>query len=116
MKYQTSTSAIGLNLLETSNGMYQLTAPVTLEELLSIASSLLEDQFKRSDYLSSPMTTRSYLRTKLSTREREVFACIFLDSQHVCWPMKNSSLVLWMPLLSMCGRWLSGRWHSMPPP
>lgn len=82
MKYQASTSSIGLNLLETSNGMYQLTAPVTLEELLSIASNLLEDRFKRSDYLSSPMTTRSYLRTKLSTQEREVFACIFLDSQH----------------------------------
>lgn len=83
MKYQTSTySSTGLNMLETSNGMYQLTAPVTLEELLSITSSLLEERFQRSNDLSSPMVTRSFLQTKLCTQDREVFSCVFLDSQH----------------------------------
>ncbi|HCT41416.1 MAG TPA: DNA repair protein [Moraxellaceae bacterium] len=83
MKYQTSThSSTGLGLLETSNGMYQITAPVTLDELLSIASGLLEEQFKRSSYLNSPTTTRSFLQTRLCTRDREVFSCVFLDSQH----------------------------------
>lgn len=83
MKYQTSTySSTGVNMLETSNGMYQLTAPVTLDELLTITSRLLEDRFQRSNYLSSPTITRSFLQAKLCARDREVFSCIFLDSQH----------------------------------
>jgi DNA repair protein RadC len=82
MNYQTSTSPIGPNLLESSNGLYQLNAPVSLDELIAITACLLEDRFKRSDYLSSPDSTRDYLRCRLSARDREVFACTFLDSQH----------------------------------
>lgn len=82
MQYHSSTSSIGLNLLETSNGMYQLTTSGSLDELLSITSMLLEDRFQRSSYMSSPTITRSFLQTKLCARDREVFSCIFLDSQH----------------------------------
>lgn len=49
MQYQSSTSSIGLNLLETSNGMYQLTAPVTLDELLAITSRLTDQLSKALD-------------------------------------------------------------------
>jgi DNA repair protein RadC len=82
MNYSTSLSSIGPQVLETSRGMYQLSAPVSLDDLLAITTSLLEDRFKRSDYMTSPTTTKNYLTAKLSARDREVFACIFLDSQH----------------------------------
>jgi DNA repair protein RadC len=34
------------------------------------------------DILSSPQATRQFLRCHLGTQSREVFSCIFLDSQH----------------------------------
>ncbi len=35
-----------------------------------------------TDVLSSPQATRRFLRHHLGSRDREVFSCLFLDSQH----------------------------------
>jgi DNA repair protein RadC len=42
----------------------------------------LEEDLKRGDALSSPMAARQYLKILFAGMEREVFAGLFLDSQH----------------------------------
>lgn len=41
-----------------------------------------EQSLTRSDVMSSPGRTRAYLQQQLGNRDREVFACLFLDAQH----------------------------------
>ncbi|MFL0797098.1 MAG: DNA repair protein RadC [Cellvibrionaceae bacterium] len=52
------------------------------EQILYWAKSILGDRFQRSNYLTSPDTTRDYLKVRLGDMEREVFCMIYLDSQH----------------------------------
>lgn len=51
-------------------------------QILLWAESILEERFRRSNYITSPNHTRDYLRFTLTDKEREVFGMIFLDSQH----------------------------------
>lgn len=51
-------------------------------EVLAWAQTILEERFKRSNYLTSPSLVREYLKAQLAMEEREVFALILLDSQH----------------------------------
>jgi DNA repair protein RadC len=50
--------------------------------ILNCAKSIMENQFKRSHYLTSPNLTRSYLSLLLANKPRECFGVIFLDNQH----------------------------------
>ena len=42
----------------------------------------LLEQIKRQDVLENPLQTRMYLLSKLANKQRETFACLFLNSQH----------------------------------
>lgn len=60
-----------------------LTVPSLSElEVLEWALAILEERFKRSNYLTNPSLVKDYLKAQLATEEREVFALILLDSQH----------------------------------
>lgn len=52
-------------------------------QLIAEAKQVLCARMKiRDTLLSSPRTVRDYLCMQLSNRQREVFCCLYLDSQH----------------------------------
>ena len=53
-----------------------------LRVVLELASRQALPAVCRGDVLSSPGETRRFLQYHLGARDREVFSCIFLDSQH----------------------------------
>ena len=69
-------------LVETDNDKYLLSEPVTKKQMYQIMLTLLEQEYFRTDQLTSPEMTRQYLQVKLAKYEQEVFCCIYLDNQH----------------------------------
>jgi DNA repair protein RadC len=65
-----------------TQGTYVLTEPVTTEEILAMANRLARARVTKGKALTSPSLTYSCLQTLLQGYEREVFAILFLDSQH----------------------------------
>jgi len=65
-----------------TRGTYILTEPATAEEILAMANRLARAQVTKGKALNSPSLTYSCLQTLLQGYEREVFAILFLDSQH----------------------------------
>lgn len=76
-------------------GLFELDRDVLLEvpgigpgklSLLLAARELArrgaEEPLRRCDVMSSPGRTRKFLQQHLGGRDREVFCCLFLDSQH----------------------------------
>ena len=61
------------------NGRYRA---VSEEEICEYAAKLIEPKFKLKDVMSTPAATFNYLRLKLSLREHEIFAVLFLDNRH----------------------------------
>ena len=59
----------------------ELTAKVDAA-IINAAKHIIEQRFKRGATLTSPETVIEYLSLKLSQNEREVFAVVFLDTQH----------------------------------
>jgi len=55
---------------------------ISESEILHWANAILAARFKRSNYLTSPDTTRDFLQTWLAQDERERFVLILLDNQH----------------------------------
>jgi DNA repair protein RadC len=53
-----------------------------LQAVLEIARRHLQEGLQRADVLSDPLLTRRYLQAQLRSHGREVFAALFLDSQH----------------------------------
>lgn len=53
-----------------------------LQAVLEMSRRHLGEALQRSDALTSPQLTRDYLRACLRDEQREVFSCLFLDSQH----------------------------------
>ena len=53
-----------------------------LQAVLEMSRRHLGEALARSNALTSPALTRQYLRACLRDEGREVFACLFLDSQH----------------------------------
>lgn len=56
--------------------------PAAADEVLQAAQSLLWQQMKGREVLSSPQTVRDFLRVRLGGLEHEVFAVLMLDAQH----------------------------------
>ena len=55
----------------------------TDDTIIQNAIKILESRIQLpTDYITSPGDTRQFLRLKLSNLEHEVFAVLFLDSQH----------------------------------
>jgi DNA repair protein RadC len=53
-----------------------------LHAALELARRHLDCELQRGASLTDPQATARYLQAKLADREREVFACILLDSKH----------------------------------
>ena len=47
-----------------------------------LARRQAQEPLRTADVLSSPQQTRKFLQLHLGSRDREVFSCMFLDSQH----------------------------------
>lgn len=55
---------------------------VQLQAVLEMARRHLAEALQRTDALCSPRAVRDYLSAQLRHRRREVFCCLYLDSQH----------------------------------
>lgn len=77
--YATDNQAL---LVEAGDNKYLLSEPVTTKQMYQIMLSLLEQEYFRSDQLTSPQKTIQYLQIKLAKYGYEVFCCIYLDNQH----------------------------------
>ncbi len=66
----------------TENGSYEFTRNVTQEEIIELATCIMNGRFERSDVLHNPSETKNYLVIQLSQLEQEVFGCIYLDTRH----------------------------------
>lgn len=55
---------------------------VQLQAVLEMARRHLAEMLQRSDALTSPGAVRDYLASQLRHRRREVFCCLYLDTQH----------------------------------
>ncbi|MGL6158996.1 RadC family protein [Microbulbifer sp.] len=55
---------------------------VQLQAVLEMARRHLAESLQRADALRSPDAVRNYLTAQLRHRRREVFCCLYLDSQH----------------------------------
>ncbi|MFV8836224.1 DNA repair protein RadC [Aquisalimonas sp.] len=53
-----------------------------LQAVLAMARRYLAADLERGDALTTPQTTRAFLQSRLRHRQREVFACLFLDNRH----------------------------------
>lgn len=53
-----------------------------LQAALELARRQLACELQRGSPLTDPQTSRHYLQAQLSDRQREVFACILLDTKH----------------------------------
>lgn len=51
-------------------------------EVLEAAAGFIKERFKRSETFTSALDAQSFLNLRLGYQEREVFAVLFLDSQH----------------------------------
>ena len=65
-----------------TQGTYVLTEPATVEDILHMANRLARTRVTKGKALTPPSLTYSCLQTLLQGYEREVFAILFLDSQH----------------------------------
>lgn len=55
---------------------------VQLQAALELGRRYLEAGLRRDNPLTSPASTRQYLKARLRSYPHEVFACIFLDNRH----------------------------------
>jgi DNA repair protein RadC len=52
------------------------------EKVIARALKILSKRIRKTNALTSPGAVRDYLRLYMADKEREVFAALFLDSQH----------------------------------
>lgn len=55
---------------------------VQLQAVLEMARRHLHESLRAGDALTNPVLTRNYLQVQLRSEAREIFAALFLDSQH----------------------------------
>lgn len=65
-----------------AEGTYTVDQPVTEADIIEMASYIAIHRVVGLDPLTSPDLTRRYLRARMLPLEHEVFAVIFLNSQH----------------------------------
>ena len=63
-------------------GFYIANGPVSSEEILKMASTLLNRRFARGRAIGAPEEAKSFVAMKLGHLEHEVFAVLFLDNRH----------------------------------
>ncbi|AAM37032.1 DNA repair protein RadC [Xanthomonas citri pv. citri] len=62
-----------------TQGRYRL---ASVEQILEAAREAIDQKMQRGTEFSSPAVVKEYLRAKLAGFEHEVFAVLFLDTQH----------------------------------
>ena len=78
--FQQSFSSFDSTLLvRDAQGCY---LPASSDQILEAARQVVDQKMTRGTAFSSPATVKEYLTTKLSCLDVEVFAVLFLDSQH----------------------------------
>ncbi|HWK69543.1 MAG TPA: DNA repair protein RadC [Burkholderiaceae bacterium] len=78
--FQQSFSSFDSTLLvRDAQGCY---LPASSDQILEAARQVVDQKMTRGTAFSSPATVKEYLTTKLSGLDVEVFAVLFLDSQH----------------------------------
>jgi len=73
-----ASSNFGLFTLR-SDGSYE---PASLATIVAVAKDGLDASFVREATFDAPQVVKDYLAVRLGGQEREVFAVVFLDSQH----------------------------------
>ncbi len=70
--------------LNETTGTYQTTHTVTSEQIIDKAKAILLEVLQRpnSETMSDPTTVRQFLTLSLADKQREIFACLYLDNQH----------------------------------
>ncbi len=53
-----------------------------IDSLLDLALKVLTRRHRRGEPLTSPETSRAYLRLKIAEHKYEVFGCVFVDNRH----------------------------------
>lgn len=71
-----------MSFIQEDGGLYTVSRPVSEKEIIRKAQALLRTRMLQSEVLSSPNATRSYLQMKLTPYDREVFAVVYMTSQH----------------------------------
>ena len=66
-------------LVRDAQGRYLL---ASADQILAAARQVIDLKNPRGTLFTSPALVKDYLRTKLASFEHEVFAALFLDSQH----------------------------------
>jgi DNA repair protein RadC len=56
--------------------------PATPQEILAAARSVINHRYKRGASVNAPSSVEEYFFQKLSVKEREVFAALFLDQKN----------------------------------
>ena len=69
-------------LIEADDDKFLLSEPVTKTDMYHLMLQMLEEEYFRTDCLTSPDSVRDYLHIKLAKYQHEVFCCIYLNSQH----------------------------------
>ncbi|MDA9982406.1 DNA repair protein RadC [Gammaproteobacteria bacterium] len=72
----------GSTFVADDNGNYHFAEPVHGDQIISLASTILESTLRRGDYMTSPKAACDFARLQLGKLEHEVFAVLFLDSKH----------------------------------
>ncbi len=73
-------------------GTYQVTDLVTDDDLLTIAQAVARQKLAKGEAITDKHLAHQALQGLLQTRDREVFAALFLDNQH--WILSYEELFL----------------------
>lgn len=63
-------------------GTYRVPQLVTEQDIMEMASVLVERRFRQGVPIKAPQDTKQYLSVKMAEYEHEVFGLIYLDSRH----------------------------------
>jgi len=71
------------SLLETT-GEYQVSRPVSGDEIIDQAKEIIQSSIRRTDgtVFTNPESVKTFLHLALLTEQREVFAVLFVDNRH----------------------------------
>ncbi|MCG9753056.1 DNA repair protein RadC [Vibrio brasiliensis] len=65
-----------------SNRHYSFRGPVSAHQVLEKAAEIIAEKYLRGDAFCNPTATKDYIKYRLGSYEREVFALMLLDNQH----------------------------------
>ena len=75
---------MGKFILNENSGGYYTDGSVRADQIIRKAENILKGKLGRvsSEIFTDPSTVRTFLKIRLGQKEREIFACLFLDNRH----------------------------------